>query len=165
MILSLIFLILLLSIIFVAFTPFYNRGLILFVGLLSSSVVLILSTILLITFNFNQYYFQYLTKYNLGLDFLNINLLLGLDGLSIFFFYLSSFLIFLCVLFIWKESGIKEYVLSLITINLLLLLVFSTLDLFFFYIFFEGLLIPMYLLIGTKGSRERKIRAVYLFFF
>jgi NADH-quinone oxidoreductase subunit M len=165
MILSLIFLILLLSIIFVAFTPFYNRGLILFIGLLSSSVVLILSTILLITFNFNQYYFQYLTKYNLGLDFLNINLLLGLDGLSIFFFYLSSFLIFLCVLFIWKESGIKEYVLSLITINLLLLLVFSTLDLFFFYIFFEGLLIPMYLLIGTKGSRERKIRAVYLFFF
>ena len=51
------------------------------------------------------------------------------------------------------------------TDSLFLLIIFSVLDLFLFYIFFEAILIPMYLLIGIWGSRERKIRAVYLFFF
>jgi NADH-quinone oxidoreductase subunit M len=50
-------------------------------------------------------------------------------------------------------------------IDLFLLFVFSALDLLLFYIFFEAILIPMYLMIGVWGSRERKIRAVYLFFF
>jgi len=49
--------------------------------------------------------------------------------------------------------------------ELLLLLVFSVLDIFLFYIFFESILIPMYLLIGVWGSRDRKIWAAYLLFF
>jgi len=89
----------------------------------------------------------------------------GLDGISIFFFVLTSLLIFLCVLFVWDEPLLKEYVISLLLIALLLLLVFSVLDVFLFYIFFEGILIPMFLMIGLWGSRERKIRAVYLLFF
>jgi len=55
--------------------------------------------------------------------------------------------------------------LVLISLDFFLLLVFSVLDIIFFYIFFESILIPMYLMIGFWGSRERKIRAVYLFFF
>jgi len=43
--------------------------------------------------------------------------------------------------------------------------VFSILDLLLFYIFFESVLIPMYLIVGVWGSRERKIRAAYFFFF
>jgi proton-translocating NADH-quinone oxidoreductase chain M len=66
---------------------------------------------------------------------------------------------------VWEEKLLKEYLLILLVLNLLLLLVFSVLDLFLFYIFFEAILIPMYLMIGTLGSRERKIRAAYLFFF
>jgi NADH-quinone oxidoreductase subunit M len=89
----------------------------------------------------------------------------GLDGISIFFFFLSSFLIFFCVLFVWEEKLLKEYLIILLILDLLLLLVFSVLDLFLFYIFFEAILIPMYLMIGTLGSRERRIRAAYLFFF
>lgn len=50
-------------------------------------------------------------------------------------------------------------------IELFLLIIFSTLDLFVFYVFFEAILVPMFLIIGVHGSRERKIRAVYLFFF
>jgi proton-translocating NADH-quinone oxidoreductase chain M len=49
--------------------------------------------------------------------------------------------------------------------ELFLIVVFSTLDLLFFYIFFESILIPMFLMIGIWGSRDRKIRAAYLFFF
>lgn len=83
---------------------------------------------------------------------------------SQFFFFLSSFLIFLCLIFIWEEKGFKLYAINLLTINILLLLVFSVLDLLFFYIFFEAILLPMFFIIGNWGSRERKIRAVYLFF-
>ena len=82
-----------------------------------------------------------------------------------FFFVLSSFLIFLCILFIWNESLFRFYALNLLIIDFFLLLVFSVLDLLFFYIFFEAILIPMFIIIGVWGSRERKIRAVYLFFF
>jgi NADH-ubiquinone oxidoreductase chain 4 len=48
--------------------------------------------------------------------------------------------------------------------ELLLVLTFSTIDLLYFYIFFESLLIPMFLLIGVWGARERKIKAAYYFF-
>lgn len=53
----------------------------------------------------------------------------------------------------------------LLLVELLLLVIFSTLDLMLFYVFFEAILIPMFILIGLFGSRERKIRAVFLFFF
>jgi NADH-ubiquinone oxidoreductase chain 4 len=48
--------------------------------------------------------------------------------------------------------------------NFFLIGVFSILDLLLFYIFFESVLIPMYLIVGVFGSRERKIRAAYFFF-
>jgi proton-translocating NADH-quinone oxidoreductase chain M len=66
---------------------------------------------------------------------------------------------------VWNEKLLKEYMIILLLLDLFLLLVFSVLDILFFYIFFEAILIPMYLMIGIWGSRERKIRAVYLFFF
>ena len=96
---------------------------------------------------------------------LNLDFTFGLDGISILFFCLSNFLVFLCIIFILNAELLKEFLISLTFINLLLLLIFSALDLFIFYVFFEAVLIPMSLLIGLWGSRERKIRAFYLFFF
>jgi len=120
---------------------------------------------LMIEFDPNSYHFQSIATYKISADFLNLSFTFGLDGISLFFFVLSSFLIFFCVLFVLEEPLLKEYALTLLIIDLLLLLVFSALDVLLFYIFFEGILIPMYLMIGVWGSRERKIRAVYLFFF
>ncbi|HND46287.1 MAG TPA: NADH-quinone oxidoreductase subunit M, partial [Chitinophagales bacterium] len=88
-----------------------------------------------------------------------------LDGLSTSFLFLSCLLIFLCVLFIWDELAFREYAINLLLIGLFLALIFTVEDLLLFYVFFEAILIPMYLVIGIWGSRERKIRAVYLFFF
>ena len=133
--------------------------------LTSTGLVFILSCILLINFKKNFYSFQDISIYNLGFDYLNLYIVLGLDGISLLFFVLSSFLIFLCTLFIWNEKFIKEYSIALIVLDLLLLLVFSVMDLLLFYIFFEAILIPMYLLVGVWGSRERKVRAAYLLFF
>lgn len=60
---------------------------------------------------------------------------------------------------------LKEFILLLFLVEILLILFFLTNDLFFFYIFFESVLIPMFLIIGVWGSRSRKIHAVYMFFF
>jgi len=165
MLLTLIFSILLFSIFVLFLIPKTNIFLIRLIALLSSSIVFFLCCILLINFNCNFYYFQHVTTFSLNFELLNLYLSFGIDGLSLWFFILSSFLIFLCVLFIWNESLLKEYTIVLTFLNLLLLLVFSVLDVLFFYIFFEAILIPMYLMIGLWGSRERKVRAVYLFFF
>jgi NADH:ubiquinone oxidoreductase subunit 4 (subunit M) len=59
----------------------------------------------------------------------------------------------------------KEFIIMLLLTEFLLINVFVVLDLFFFYIFFEGVLIPMFIIIGVWGSRQRKIHAAYQFFF
>ena len=165
MLLNLIFSILFVSLIVLFFVPSSNRQLLRHTSLFASGSVLVLSCLLLDQFDPNSYYFQYVQNYKIGSELMNLSFSVGLDGISLFFFILSNFLIFLCVLFVWEETLLKEYLISLILIDLLLLLVFSVLDVLLFYIFFEAILIPMYLMIGIWGSRERKIRAVYLFFF
>ena len=60
---------------------------------------------------------------------------------------------------------VKEFILCLLLIEFLLMGVFTVLDLVGFYILFEGVLIPMFLIIGIWGSREEKIQASYYFFF
>lgn len=135
------------------------------ISLCSSGIVFIISCFLLVSFDSNNYHFQNYLVLNLGSFLLNLTFSFGFDGISILFFWLTSLLIFLCVLFVWNDFYLKEYLINLLIIELLLLLVFSVLDLFLFYIFFEAILIPMYLIIGIWGSRERKVRAIYLLFF
>ena len=96
----------------------------------------------------------------------NIQYLIGIDGISILLIILITFLIPLCILI--NISSIryrfKEYVLMLILLEILLINTFSVLNIFFFYIFFEAVLIPMFIIIGIWGSRQRKIHAAYQFF-
>lgn len=93
-------------------------------------------------------------------------LIFGLDALSLVFVMLSTLLTPCCLLCIFHGiyKKIKEIILLFIFLELLLTLLFSTLDLGLFYIFFESILIPMFLLIGFWGSNRRKIVAAYLFF-
>lgn len=165
MLLTSIFSVLIFSLISLFFVSKNNINLIKIISFLGSGIPLILSCIILNQFDTNSYYFQNITTFKIGSEFLNLSFSFGLDGISLFFFVLSAFLIFLCVLFVWEEALIKEYMITLLSIDLLLLLIFSVLDVLLFYVFFEAILIPMYLMIGIWGSRERKIRAVYLFFF
>jgi proton-translocating NADH-quinone oxidoreductase chain M len=62
------------------------------------------------------------------------------------------------------KQNLKLYLISFLLLEFFLIGVFCVLDLLLFYIFFESVLIPMYLIIGFWGSRERKIRAAYFFF-
>jgi proton-translocating NADH-quinone oxidoreductase chain M len=97
---------------------------------------------------------------------LNLNLTLGIDGISIFFLLLTTLLIPICILISWNSINykLKEYLISFLILEFLLIGVFCILDLLLFYIFFESVLIPMFLIIGVWGSRDRKILASYYFF-
>lgn len=162
MVLSFIFAFLILTICILFFIKSNSISIIRILGLTCSGITLLLSTFIFINFDSNINYFQHTLKFNVGSLFFNLDFSFGLDGISIFFFLLTTLLIFLCILFIWNENFLKEYVICLLLVEFLLLLVFSVLDLLLFYIFFEAILIPMYILIGIWGSRERKLRAVYL---
>nr|YP_004581284.1 NADH dehydrogenase subunit 4 [Polycyathus sp. MFL-2011]AEG79877.1 NADH dehydrogenase subunit 4 [Polycyathus sp. MFL-2011] len=93
--------------------------------------------------------------------------LFALDGVSLFFLLLTTFLIPICILISQRSIKFlfKEFVLCLFFLEILLVGVFLVFDLLLFYIFFEGVLIPMFFLIGIWGSREEKVRASFYFFF
>jgi len=80
----------------------------------------------------------------------NVYYSIGIDGISIFFVILTAFLIPICILASWEsiQYKVKEFMILLLITEFLLINVFVVLDLFFFYVFFEGVLIPMFLIIG-----------------
>jgi len=88
------------------------------------------------------------------------------DGISLFFIILSTFLVCVCVLSSWINitKHIKSYLVCFLLMDFFLIIIFSSLDLIIFYIFFESILIPMFIVIGIWGSRTRKLKAAYLFF-
>jgi NADH:ubiquinone oxidoreductase subunit 4 (subunit M) len=100
MLLSYIFSILLGGIVTIFFIDSKNLKQLRFVSLLTASLILILSCLLLNGFDSNLYFFQYYVTYTFGSDMMNLNYSFGLDNLSIYFFVLSSLLVFLCILFI-----------------------------------------------------------------
>ena len=90
---------------------------------------------------------------------------LGIDGISLVLILLSVFLMPLCILAGWKsiKTRVPEYISAFLLMESLMIGVFSSLDLFLFYVFFEGGLIPMYLIIGIWGGKDR-VYASYKFF-
>ena len=131
----------------------------------TSCITFLLSFYMTIIFKPTVGTFQFVTK-NSWLHLLNVNLNLGIDGISLFFVLLTTLLIALCLLISWEtvKLNLKEYLISFLVMEFFLIGVFCVLDLLMFYIFFESVLIPMFLIIGVWGSRERKIRAAYFFF-
>ena len=90
---------------------------------------------------------------------------MGVDGISVLFIPLTAFLMPLVVLQGWGSvSGrVREYMIVFLVLETMMLGVFATLDLAMFYVFFEGSLIPMFLIIGIWGGK-RRIQATYKFF-
>jgi len=147
------------------FTPSWNKNLLKSIALFFSSITFLLSLFLWVLFDRSTGNFQFVEKI-LWLPNLNLNFTVGIDGISLFFVILTTLLIFLCLLTSWNSIhfNLKEYLISFLIMEFFLIGVFCILDLLLFYIFFESVLIPMYLIIGVWGSRERKIRAAYFFF-
>lgn len=135
------------------------------IGLDVSLITFMASLYLWLNFDNSANHFQFVDDIN-WIPFYNLNLTLGIDGISLFFILLTTFLIPICLLTGWSSIKIyiKEYFIAFLVTESLLIAVFSVLDLLLFYIFFESILIPMFLIIGIWGARERKIHAAYQFF-
>jgi len=145
--------------------PSNNKLILKTTALFFSGIIFIFSLFLWLWFDSSVGIVQFVNKV-LWLPFLNFNLTLGIDGISLFFLLLSTLLTFLCILISWNSItfNIKYYLISFLLMEFFLIGVFCVLDLLLFYIFFESVLIPMFLIIGVWGSRERKVRAAYFFF-
>ena len=94
-----------------------------------------------------------------------INWALGIDGIALLLTELTLFLMPICIGASWRaiERRVPEYMAAFLLMEALMVGVFAAQDLFLFYVFFEGGLIPMYLIIGIWGGAER-IKASYKFF-
>ena len=90
---------------------------------------------------------------------------LGVDGISIFFLLLTTLLVPICIISCWEavKTRVREYMIAFLVLETLMIGVFCSLDLMMFYIFFEGQLIPMFLIIGIWGG-ARRVYSAYKFF-
>jgi NADH-quinone oxidoreductase subunit M len=130
-------------------------------ALAATSASLLASLFLLAGFDSQDTGFQFVEEstWILGLKYK-----MGVDGISILFVMLTTFLMPITILACWDVTHrVKEYMIAFLVLETLMLGVFCALDLMLFYLFFEGGLIPMFLIIGIWGGKER-IYASFKFF-
>ncbi|MCS7199726.1 MAG: NADH-quinone oxidoreductase subunit M [Caldimicrobium sp.] len=146
--------------------PREKEELIKLITLITVLLDFILSLILLLKFDYSNPAFQFVEK-RPWLDIINSFYFLGVDGISILFVPLSTLVTLLCVLISWYsiEEKIKEFYLALLFTNIAMVGVFISLDLLLFYIFWEALLIPMYLIIGIWGGPRRIYSTIKFFLY
>jgi len=131
-------------------------------ALIATLLDLALSAYLWVSYDPNGAQWQFVEKVPLGGG---INWALGIDGIALTLIALTAFLMPICIGASWRaiEKRVPEYMAYFLLMEALIMGSFSAQDLFLFYIFFEGGLIPMYLIIGIWGGAER-IKASYKFF-
>ena len=90
---------------------------------------------------------------------------LGVDGISMPFILLSTFLTPLSILASWKSitHRVRDYMIAFLVLEVMMVGMFASLDMLMFYLFFEGVLIPMFIIIGVWGGAER-VYAAFKFF-
>ncbi|TRC96889.1 NADH-quinone oxidoreductase subunit M [Mesorhizobium sp. WSM4303] len=114
-------------------------------------------------FDNSQAGFQFVEKYA-WLDS-GISYHMGVDGISMLFVILTTFLMPLCILASWEaiDKRVKAYMIAFLLLETLMIGVFCALDIVLFYVFFEAGLIPMFIIIGVWGGK-RRVYASFKFF-
>ena len=123
----------------------------------------LISLYLLFTFNQQDADFQFEEQY-FWIEY-GISYHLGVDGISILFIVLTTMLVPICILASYDsiKFSVKEYLIAFLALETFMIGVFCSLDLVLFYLFFEGGLIPMFLIIGIWGG-ERRVYSTFKFF-
>ncbi len=134
-----------------------------FVALWTTLGNFVLSIPLWVGFDNQTADFQFVEQYKWLSD--SITYHVGIDGISMLFIILSTFLMPICILASWNsiQTRVKEYMIAFLIMEATMVGVFSALDFVLFYLFFEGGLIPMFLIIGIWGGGNR-IYATFKFF-
>ena len=131
-------------------------------ALWTTTITFLVSLIVIFNFDTTTADFQFVEQ-RTWLDLFSFKL--GVDGISVLFVILTTFLLPLCVLQSWVciQDRVKEYMIAFLVLETLMIGVFTALDLILFYVFFEGGLIPMFLIIGIWGGANR-VYATFKFF-
>ena len=130
-------------------------------ALLATVATFVVSLLILAQFNPEDPGFQMVEE---GDWLLGLKYRMGVDGISVLFVMLTTFMMPLTIWASWGiESRVKEYMIAFLLLETLMLGVFMALDLVLFYLFFEAGLIPMFLIIGIWGGKNR-IYASFKFF-
>jgi NADH-quinone oxidoreductase subunit M len=138
------------------------------VALLTSVATFLVSLLLWVNFDASTANFQFVEKAQWlpgSNSYFSISYKMGIDGISLFFVLLSTFLTPICILSAWEaiQVRVKEYMIAFLVLETMMVGMFCALDLVVFYVFFEGVLIPMFIIIGVWGG-ARRIYAAFKFF-
>jgi NADH-quinone oxidoreductase subunit M len=137
-----------------------------YVALWTSLTTFVLSLFIWFGFERGTAEFQFVEEARWIPEF-GITYRLGVDGISMPFVLLSTLLTPLCVIASWDaiKVRVKEFMIAFLVLETLMVGMFCALDLFVFYVFFEGVLIPMFLIIGVWGGPRRVYSAFKFFLF
>jgi NADH-quinone oxidoreductase subunit M len=137
-----------------------------YIALWTSLITFAVSLVIWFQFDRTVEGFQFVENVE-WLPALGINYHMGVDGISMTFVLLSTLLTPICILASWEaiEKRVKEYMIAFLGLECLMVGTFSALDFVTFYIFFECVLIPMYLIIGIWGGARRVYAAIKFFLF
>jgi NADH-quinone oxidoreductase subunit M len=134
------------------------------IALWTSLIDLLLTLVIWAKFDPSSAKFQFLEQ-AAWLPQFKIGYQMGVDGISLFFVVLSAFLTPICVIASWVsiKTRVREYMIAFLALETLMIGMFCALDFVLFYMFFEGVLIPMFLIIGVWGG-PRRVYAAFKFF-
>jgi len=137
-----------------------------YIALWTSLIDFALSLLLWFEFDPNTADFQFVEQANwVTLGGFQFTYHMGIDGISLFFVLLSTLLTFLSIVSAWEviQFRVKEFMVAFLVLETLMVGIFCALDFVLFYVFFEGVLIPMFLIIGVWGGSNR-IYSAFKFF-
>ena len=135
-------------------------------ALWTSLIVFVLSIVLWVRFDPADPGFQFVET-AAWLPQWGITYKMGVDGISVLFVLLSTLLTPICILASWEsvKVRVREFMLAFLVLETMMVGMFCALDFVVFYMFFEGVLIPMYLIIGVWGGARRVYAAIKFFLY
>ena len=135
-----------------------------YVALWTTLLTFVISLFIWIGFESGTAEFQFEERLNWLPDY-RISYHMGVDGISMLFVILSTFLMPICILASWDSitKMVKEYMAAFLLLETMMVGMFCALDMVLFYVFFEGVLIPMFLIIGVWGG-GRRVYSAFKFF-
>ena len=121
------------------------------VALFTTGATFLLSLLIWVAFDETDPGFQFVEEARAAS--VGFGYVMGVDGISMLFVILTTFLMPICILASWEaiDRRLKEYLIAFLVLETLMIGVFCALDLVLFYLFFEGGLIPMFIIIGVWG--------------
>ena len=137
-----------------------------YVAILSSVFTLICTIFIILNFDNHKSGFQFIERTSM-LPSIGLEYHIGVDGISVLFVLLTALLIPICIIgtFTSITKRIKEYLVCFLLLESLVIAFFCSMNLLLFYIFFEAILIPMYLIIGCWGGEKRVYAAIKFFIY